>query len=151
MEGVKVVTAKSVLNIFLNRHSAYAECLVFLARPGRLERPTCGFEVLLRAPPFILSCSPLLDIVRKFQKRSLPFSLLFSLVIRCLLHNYFTVKGLGTYPGPSLVSPCKQRDPQGVGVDIPKGVGLSTDRVLVGFNCRKGRTITNGLIYPEWN
>ena len=45
MEGVKVVTAKSVLNIFLNRHSAYAECLVFLARPGRLERPTCGFEV----------------------------------------------------------------------------------------------------------
>ena len=33
----------------------------------------------------------------------------------------------------------KQHDPQGVGVEIPKGVGLSTDRVLVGFNCRKGR------------
>jgi hypothetical protein len=29
--------------------------------------------------------------------------------------------------------------PRGWGVDIPKGVGLSTDRVLVGLNCRKGR------------
>jgi len=32
-----------------------------------------------------------------------------------------------------LYPPKKQRDPQGVGVEIPKGVGFGTDRVLLGL------------------
>ena len=35
--------------------------------------------------------------------------------------------------------------PRGWGVDIPKRVGLSTDRVLVGFNCGKAETIADDI------